>query len=190
MRRWVLAGVVAVAVAGGVPALSGPAVASEGGGSLHPLVRSASDRVALSDDVASAKWATGKPIDDPEREQRVLDNAGRRAVGLGLDPAEVQGIFRDQIEASKLVQRGWHHHWTVHREDQPKQPPDLGRTRPEIDRLNGEILAQLRGTEVVRTAPGCDGRVHGAYWRVRVEQHLDALHANGLARALPSMCQR
>ena len=190
MRRCVLAGVVAVAFAGGVPAVSGPAVASEDGGSLHPLVRSASERVALSDDVASAKWATGKPIDDPEREQRVLDDAGRRAIGLGLDPAEVKRVFRDQIEASKLVQRGWHHHWTVHPEDQPQNPPDLGRTRPEIDRLNGEILAQLRGTEAVRTAPSCDGRVHGAYWRVRVEQHLDALHSTGLMRALPSMCER
>lgn len=190
MRRWVLAGVVAVAVAGGVPALSGGALASEGNGSLHPLVRSVSERVALSDDVASVKWATGKPIDDPERERRVLDDAGRRAIGLGLDPEEVKRVFRDQIEASKLVQRGWHHHWTVHPEDQPENPPDLGRTRPEIDRLNGEILGQLRGTEAVRATPGCDGRVRGAYWRVRVEQHLDTLHANGLARALPSMCQR
>lgn len=190
MRRWVLAGVVAVAVACGVPALSGGALASEGSESLHPLMRSVSERVALSDAVASAKWTTGKPIDDPERERRVLDDAGRRAIGFGLAPEEVKRVFRDQIEASKLVQRGWHHHWTVHPADQPGNAPDLGRTRPEIDRLNGEILAQLRGTESVRTTPGCGGRVHGAYWHVRGEKHLDALHANGLARALPSMCQR
>ncbi|GAA4853484.1 chorismate mutase [Saccharopolyspora rosea] len=183
--RWV-GGVVAVIVAGGVAA--GVPASAARAESLDPLVRSAAERVATSDQVAAAKWGTGQPIDDPAREQQVLDGVARRSVELGLDPEETERVFRDQIEASKLVQRGLQEYWAAHPDRQPTERPDLGRVRPEIDRLNDELLTELRDTEQVREHASCGGRLLAAYRHVDADMRLDALHRAGLGRALPSVC--
>ncbi|RRO13286.1 chorismate mutase [Saccharopolyspora rhizosphaerae] len=175
--------VVGVAVVAAVLGLGAPAQAE---GALDPLVGSAAERVVLSDQVAAAKWGTGSPIEDPEREQQVLDGVAARAVELGLDPEEAKRVFRDQIEASKLVQRGLHAHWSAHPDEQPTERPDLGEIRPELDRLGEAILVVLRDTDDLREGASCPGLLVSAY--AHSAHDLDALHQTALGRAVPLIC--
>ncbi|GAA4621083.1 chorismate mutase [Saccharopolyspora hordei] len=180
MRSLLVTGAVVVALA--TPAHADPA-------SLDPLLHAAAERVATSDQVAAAKWGTDQPIEDPAREQQVLDSVAREAVELGLDPEEAKRVFRDQIEASKVVQRALHSHWAAHPDEQPTERPDLGEVRPVIDRLNDEVLRELRDTEQLREHPSCDGRLASTFVRTRHELRLDPVHTAGLARAVPSLCR-
>ncbi|SFS46830.1 chorismate mutase [Saccharopolyspora flava] len=173
-------------VGGAVLAMLGLGAPAQAEGALDPLVGSAAERVVLSDQVAAAKWGTDSPIEDPEREQQVLDGVAARAVELGLDPEEATRVFRDQIEASKLVQRGLHAYWTAHPDQQPTERPDLGEIRPELDRLGEAILVQLRDTDELRDGPSCTGHLLSAY--AHTAHDLDALHQAALGRATPSIC--
>jgi chorismate mutase len=156
---------------------------------LLPLVRLSAERLLLADKVAAAKWGTGQPIDDPAREQQILDYVARRSVELGIDPVVAQRIFRDQIEAGKIVQRGLFQSWAADPGRQPTQRPDLSReVRPVLDRITNELLDQIKDTAPVRARPSCEGRLIGAYGRVGREDRLDGLHWAGLARALPDVC--
>jgi chorismate mutase len=155
---------------------------------LLPLVGSAAERVEVADLVAAAKFPD-QPITDPVREQQLLDMAKARAAELGLDPDATVRFFRDQIEASKVVQYGLFAQWTAHPEQAPTDKPDLpGEVRPIIDRINAELLDELVDTEATRAGRDCGGRLGAAVVVTDVRRHLDALHREGLQRAVPSVC--
>ncbi|WP_414935532.1 chorismate mutase [Amycolatopsis sp. cmx-11-51] len=78
-----------------------PAPASASSGSWT-LTEPAAQRVRIADKVAAAKFGTPSPIDDPVREQQILDSVAAKAPGLGLDSGGVVRFFRDQIEANKV----------------------------------------------------------------------------------------
>lgn len=157
---------------------------------LHPLVDLAAQRLATADLVAAAKYGTGSPIDDPAREKQVLDDVARQARDLGADPAATVRIFRDQIEANKVVQRELHRRWDADpsQAPTPEERPDLAEVRAEINRVNGELVRGIATSPAARTAPSCRGLVVAAGVRVRGERQLDALHVVALGRALPSVC--
>lgn len=156
---------------------------------LVPLTELSAERALLSDEVAAAKWGTGKPIADPAREQQLLDEVARRSTAMGLDPAAAARVFRDHIEASELVQRSLHQRWTAHPGEAPTEHPDLPtEVRPELDRITTELLEQLRNTSAARERPSCPGHLMSSIRHVDHAQHLDALHRTALARSLPSAC--
>jgi chorismate mutase len=157
--------------------------------SLEPLTRLSAERVLIADQVAAAKYGTGQPIDDPAREQQVLDTAAAQAKALGTDPDEVVAIFRDQIEASKVVQRGLFKLWDADPSKAPTSRPDLAVIRVEINRIGGELVQAIADTDATRTSPGCDGQLLAAYLRTDRTMRLDALHAIALGRALPHVCE-
>ncbi|GAA4858569.1 gamma subclass chorismate mutase AroQ [Saccharopolyspora cebuensis] len=179
MRRLLLAAATAT-----FALVTTPAAAASG--TLDPVLDPAADRIATADLVAAAKWGTGKPIEDPARERQVLDRVSRRAAELGVDPDVAVRVLRDQIEASKLVQRAWHGHWAAHPDQRPERRPDLGEVRPEIDRATEAILLGLRATAEVRTGPSCPSALAAAYHRTA--EDLIPLHRLGLARASTSLC--
>ncbi|NKR26227.1 chorismate mutase [Rhodococcus hoagii] len=155
---------------------------------LVPLVSAVSERLSIADAVAAAKWGTGKPIDDPAREAEVLRAVAEQARGQGLDPARVTQIFRDQIEASKDVQRGLFAYWGVVPQAVPEPRPDLAAVRPVLDRLNAEIVTRTDEERHVLAGPRClSDLVAGAAEVVGAERP-DALHQAGLVRALRSVC--
>ncbi|WP_329519372.1 chorismate mutase [Spirillospora sp. NBC_01491] len=157
---------------------------------LAPLVGLSADRLALADEVAAAKWGTATPIEDPVRERAVLDDVTARSAALGLDPDAAVRVFRDQIEAGKLVQRGLHRRWTARPSTAPSRRPDLGKeVRPALDRLTGAILAELQRTAHVRASASCAPELIEASARAGTERRLDVLHRSGLTRALPSVCR-
>ncbi|WP_329597215.1 chorismate mutase [Streptomyces pseudovenezuelae] len=156
---------------------------------LHPVVELASERLATADLVAAAKWGTDSPIDDPAREQQVLDNVAAQAQQLGADPDEIRVIFRDQIEANKTVQRGLFQRWTDHPDQAPTTKPDLSVVRQEINRITSALVQSLADTSEDRGTFACRPELALAAFQVRYENHLDGLHTRALVRALPSVCR-
>lgn len=181
-----------MALSGAAPAVaqpSAPVRAATVAPGLTPLTELFAERLLLADKVAAAKYGTDKPIDDPVREQQILDDVSARAVGLGLDPDAVAAVFRDQIEANKLVQRGLYARWDAHPEERPTERPDLVKeVRPALDRITTQLLAALQETEELRGGPSCEPRLRGAAIRSAFGHRLDPLHVAGLVRALPSVC--
>ncbi|MEV0375256.1 chorismate mutase [Streptomyces sp. NPDC050636] len=155
---------------------------------LRPLAALSAERLATGDLVAAAKWGTGGPIDDPVREQQVLDAVAEQARRLGADPAVTVRIFRDQIEASKVVQRGLHRKWDADPSQAPVERPDLQEVRKEINRINGELVRAIAGSEDARSAPSCGPVLTAAAVHVRHERFLDGLHTVALTRSLRSVC--
>ncbi|MFI9587769.1 chorismate mutase [Streptomyces sp. NPDC052236] len=156
---------------------------------LAPLVGLAAERVLLADQVAAAKYGTDSPIDDPSREKQVLDAMAEEARGLGLDPAEATAVFKDQIEANKLVQRELFLAWDSGTARPPEHRPTLAEIRPLIDSVNHRLLAELSATDAVRDEARCVVRLVTAERTVTGRLRLSPLHKTGLLRALPSVCR-
>ncbi|MEU0842647.1 chorismate mutase [Streptomyces sp. NPDC005962] len=199
--RLVLIAAAAAAVlaggAGGAVAAPAPPPASSSAsssapsshGALRPLAGLAADRLLVADQVAAAKWGTDSPIDDPAREQEVLDAVAEQAREVGGDPVATSRIFRDQIEASKVVQRGLYRRWQADPATAPTERPDLAKVRLEINRINGELVHAIADSADARTAPSCPARLLAGALATGHEKRLDGLHAVALTRALPSVCE-
>lgn len=156
---------------------------------LRPVAALSAERLATADLVAAAKWGTDSPIDDPAREQQVLDSVAAQAQRAGADPDEVRRVFRDQIEANKLVQRGLYRRWTAHPDEAPTTKPDLGVVRQKINRINTDLVTALADSTPLRTAPTCEPELALAVVAVHHEQHPDLLHTGALVRSLASVCR-
>lgn len=74
---WLTRVAVVSAMAGTLFAGGAPAVAADRH-TLVPLVDLAAQRVLVGDKVAAAKFGTDQPIDDPAREQQILDSVAAR----------------------------------------------------------------------------------------------------------------
>ncbi|MET7476790.1 chorismate mutase [Streptomyces sp. NPDC005648] len=181
-------GITAIAAAA-LLALPGTATAAPWTSPLQPVASLAADRLATADLVAAAKWGTDSPIDDPAREQQVLDTVAAQARQIGADPDEIRRVFRDQIEANKLVQRALFAEWTAHPEKAPTTKPDLNVVRQTINRINTDLVQSLADTTPERTAPTCDPELAVAVIEVHHEKHPDHLHTKALIRSLASVCR-
>lgn len=157
---------------------------------LAPLADLAAQRVQIGDKVAAAKFGTDQPIDDPAREQQILDSVAARSIELGIDPAATVRFFRAQIDANKVVQRGLYALWTEHPELRPTDRPDLiNEVRPELDRITTELLNELRATAGIRDATvECLAHLAFAATAALVRHHLDALHRHAFTVALGPVC--
>jgi chorismate mutase-like protein len=166
--------------------------AADGHGALGvfgPLTDLVIQRLVLGDQVAASKFGTGQPIDDPVREQQELAAVRQRALAMDLDPDATVAFFGDQINASKIVQRGLFARWTTHPDQAPTSRPDLGTLRATLDALTTELLQQLQATQSVRQpSVSCavqliEGAVSG-----EIVRRLDSLHRRALDTALHSVC--
>ncbi|MFE7131433.1 gamma subclass chorismate mutase AroQ [Streptomyces sp. NPDC057638] len=198
LRHTLTATVAATALAlSAAPALAAPAAADRSTAAVsaghHAQLRSlaslSAERLATADLVAASKWGTDKPIDDPAREQVVLDTVRAQAAALGADPEATVRIFRDQIEANKLVQRGLHRLWTEDPAKAPAERPDLDQVRKEINRVTTELVRAIAASADARAASTCWGVLAVSALQVKVEKRLDRLHTRGLVRAVPSVCE-
>ena len=111
------------------------------GNSLTGLI---GERLSLMTGVARAKWNNGSAIEDPVREQQLLNDVGSKAQALGLSAEWAQHFFRLQIEAAKEVQYCLFAQWTAAGQKPFQEVQDLRTTiRPELDRLTVQILQEL-----------------------------------------------
>jgi chorismate mutase len=155
---------------------------------LRTIADLSAQRLATADLVAAAKYGTGSPIDDPAREKQVLDAVAQQARDLGADPDATVRIFRDQIEANKLVQQELFRRWEADPSQGPKERPDLTEVRQEINHVNDALVHAVADSARARSAPYCGGLLTVSAAHVRLERQLDALHTAALARSLPSVC--
>lgn len=158
-------------------------------GPLGPLTELVIQRLLVSDQVAAAKFGTGKPIDDPAREKQELDAVRQSAMSLGIDPDATVSFFQQQISASKVVQQGLFDRWTAHPDQAPTSRPDLGTIRTELDQLTTELLQQLVARQPVLSHEfSCRVELGLADATGALAHHLDRLHRNALGVALTNTC--
>ena len=145
-------------------------------------------RLALADTVAATKWASGAAIDDPAREQVVLETVSQLALNRDLDPAYVRTVFRDQIEASKTVQRGLFAQWRLPGQTAPAATPDLSAVRAAINELNFAIVDELAASRGIVTTLRCPPELVASTTRTAADLGFDPLHVAALVQAGASVC--
>lgn len=178
------------AISKGAPPTADQRVASSPPGNpLADLAMLAVKRINTGDEVSAAKFGTPQSIDDPVREQQVLNAVATQSSTLGINPAESTQFFRDQIEASKVVQRGLYQLWTAHPELRPTTKPDLTKkVRPELDLLTDDIMRQLKATAAARHANAQHCGTQSSQAFDDAAKSLDQLHRQALTVALRSVC--
>ncbi|MFI7387295.1 chorismate mutase [Streptomyces sp. NPDC049813] len=181
-------------VAADVPARAGAAGATVEAagplGGLGPLTDLVIERLRVGDDVAASKYGTDAPIEDPAREEQVLEQVRQQAVLAGVAPEAAVAFFRDQITASKAVQRGLFARWTAHPGQAPTTRPDLDRIRERLDGLTTALLHELKETEGVRARPlACAAHLALASGVGAAGEQLDGLHRRALETATRSVCR-
>jgi chorismate mutase len=155
---------------------------------LTNLIALSSQRLALAEPVARWKWAHHEPITDQPREAALLAGIDSRAKAAGIDPIFAQAFFRDQIEASKVVQNALFDNW---RKARPPEgtPPDLARdTRPKLDRVTNALLTALARVEPLRHADDCPLRLANSIARWKHLTRYDSAQNAPLERALAHVC--
>ncbi|WP_052688847.1 gamma subclass chorismate mutase AroQ [Williamsia herbipolensis] len=163
------------------PTTSLPMTSTPGAGAIvAPVV----DRLLLADAVARSKWVTHSAIDDPARERAVID-----AAVAGASPAtadRVRAVVRDQIEASKTVQRGLFAGWRAAPWTAPRADTDLSSTRRRISDLTTDIVARVVGHDP--RDPACLADVASATLRTVAERALTPLQTVASVQAERSLC--
>ncbi|ANY23159.1 gamma subclass chorismate mutase AroQ [Gordonia terrae] len=184
--RGFLVGLIATVMMLLAPPLAGAAPSTQIG--LTGLTEAMAGRLALADSVAATKWASGAAIDDPAREQVVLDTVSQLALDRDLDPAYVRSVFRDQIEASKTVQRGLFARWQLPGQTAPPATPDLGPVRTAINAFTVAIVDELAAARGLVTSLRCPPELVAATGSTAVGLGFDPLHIGALIQAGSSVC--
>jgi chorismate mutase len=154
-----------------------------------PLVRHLADRVMTADQVALSKWDSGRPVHDPQREAQVIANAVAAAPAYGLAAKDVEDLFTDQMEASKQVQYARLDAWKRQGGAPAWERQSLSdEIRPRLDRLQVEIMEDLRHLAPARKAADCPARLADAVERVARREAFDDVHRAALDRAVARVC--
>ncbi|HEX6451770.1 MAG TPA: gamma subclass chorismate mutase AroQ [Trebonia sp.] len=112
--------------------------------SLDAIVVLIAKRLALAADVAAAKFIGGGQVDDPAREEQILDWVADRLPDGRVGRETGISFFHDQIAANKVIQRGLHSHWRANPGDSPRQWHGLsGEIRPRLNVINRHMLLLL-----------------------------------------------
>jgi chorismate mutase len=121
---------------------------------LDSLVKLAAKRVVLGVDVAAAKFVAGQRIHDPAREGEILGRVASRLNGAGTGQEIWVAFFRDQMEASKVIQRGLRDRWLEYPWELPLSLRNLAaEIRPELDVINEDMLSLLANIEGMPPVP-------------------------------------
>jgi chorismate mutase len=159
---------------------------------LRPLVESSAQRLAIGDQVALSKWDSGKSVEDSARESAVISNAVAEGQQANLAAADVTRFFKAQIEANKLIQYELLARWRRAGSAPPHAPVDLtGTIRPELDRLQTTLIAELAAAEPVLDSNECAKEVARAVGHYALEHQFDPadLPVLALDRAMAGFCR-
>lgn len=188
VRRCVEFAVVAAVVAGMSGSLVAPAAQAEPESPLIPLVDAAAQRLQTADAVAAYKYRTGGAVDDPKREQQVIDSVTAAAGANNIDPAYVGNIFRNQIDATTSVEYTRFAQWKIDPGAVPATAPDLAETRLTIDRLNQTMVREMAARWDALHAPTCAADREAAVTAVTDSRALDPVYQTALAYATHAYC--
>jgi chorismate mutase len=130
-----------------------PSVAAADAARIDHLLVLIDQRLAVAPMVAKAKWNSGGAINDPPREQLILDAVAAQA--KSLDAGFVRRFFQAQFDASKALQLGLHAQWRRQGAGNFSDAPDLGRdVRPVLDQLTPQLIAALGQIQPLLAQPG------------------------------------
>jgi chorismate mutase / prephenate dehydratase len=68
------------------------------------LIRFLADRVKVCEAIGVAKKAKGLPVRDATREKDVYRRVTQQAVSLGLNPVQVEAVYREIVNMCSSVQ--------------------------------------------------------------------------------------
>jgi chorismate mutase len=146
-------------------------------------------RLAFAKQVALAKWDSGKAVEDRAREQNLLSKAMAEAEHRGLIVVQVEQWMRDQMEANKLIQYALLAQWRRVGLAPIESRSDLVTVvRPQLERLQNNLLQQWVQTQRWRAQPACPellAKLTLAYTR---QHKMDTVYALALDRALANVC--
>jgi chorismate mutase len=178
---------VAVFAIGGM----GTACAQSAVEQLQPLVATTAQRLMIGEQVALAKWDSGKAVEDAPREEQVILGATKDGVAKGLDEASVSNFFKAQIEANKFVQYALLADWYRAGKAPEHAPVDLLKViRPQLDEVQKTLIAELVDTAAVRTSKTCHADLAKAIGKyVSTHAHDGGpINAETLDRSLAGAC--
>jgi chorismate mutase len=169
----------------------GAAYAQNAAEQLQPLVETTARRLMIGEQVALAKWDSGKAVEDAPREAQVILGAAKDGVAEGLDEASVSNFFNAQIEANKFVQYSLLADWYRAGKAPEHAPVDLLNViRPQLDEVQKSLIAELVDTATVRSSKTCHADVAKAVGKyVSTHPHNGGpINAATLDRALAGAC--
>lgn len=116
-------------------------------------VQAVAERNATARDVAAHKFTVDRPIEDPVREAAILVRKREQAVAAGLDPDDVVQVYRQLMEANKLLQHVAFHGY--HLGERPHPAPPLDVTRQRIDAIDERLFTAWPRVAAARQAAAC-----------------------------------
>jgi chorismate mutase len=155
---------------------------------LLELVDAATQRLQTADPVAASKWQTGGSIEDPQRVEQVLRAVSTDATSRGADIDFVRRIFTDQIDATEAIEYTRFAQWKLDPASAPAAAPDLAASRATIDRLNGEMVAQVALNWSVLRSADCIATLDDAKTAVANARMLDPVYQQALGFSTHSYC--
>jgi chorismate mutase len=158
---------------------------------LHPLVETSARRLVIAEQVALAKWDSGAAVEDLPREAQVIRDAVRDGDSRRLDPTLVSNFFKAQIEVNKVIQYSLLADWRRSGRAPAHAPIDLVATiRPELDRLQAALIAELADTVAIRASTSCRADLAKAIGKYILEHkhEVGPLQSIALDRALAASC--
>jgi len=158
---------------------------------LQSLVDTSVHRLLIAQQVALAKWDSGAEVEDLPREAQIITAAVRDGASRGLDPTSVSNFFNAQIEANKVIQYSLLADWRRAGAAPAHAPIDLVATiRPELDRVQAALIAELTDTVAIRASTTCRADVAKAIGKYAlVHKHeVGSLQLIALDRALAASC--
>jgi chorismate mutase len=158
-------------------------------GALTKLIDDAAQRLQTADPVAASKYVTGGAVDDPAREQQVLDSVSGLAENRQLDPGFVHDVFRDQIDATDSLEHSRFAAWKINPGSAPNAAPDLAASRDAIDELNKAMVDDIADDWNTLQASTCRADLDHAKAAVATMRHLDASYRQALDYAVHRYCR-
>lgn len=166
-----------------------PACADGDDTALTNLIALVSQRLSLAEPVAHWKWEHHKPITDAPREAALLSDVQKRAAAAGVDPEFAHAFFRDQIDASTEVQKALFDTWRTSQAPAGAAPDLAAVTRPQLDRLTGQLIGALVQVQPLRAAADCPTRLGRALANWKQLTRYDASRAGAINDALGHVCE-
>ena len=157
-------------------------------GAIEALVRLASERIAIADDVALTKWDSHRPVLDAERENAVIAEVTQSVPHYAVESSDVVVFFRAQIEANKWVQYQDLNRWQLQGCAPNKPRPNKPQLRQQLDALQQAILQQLAAVHALSGLPQCRLETARAISLYAKHAGLDKVHRLALVRALGDFC--
>lgn len=172
-----------------VNAASDVPAAAANSGPLTRLIDEAAQRLLTADPVAASKYLTGGAIDDPAREQQVIDSVTASASAKHIDADFVRDAFRNQIDATDSLEHSRFAAWKIDPGSAPKSAPDLSTTRNAINNSNEAIVDDMAAQWNVLQAPTCPADLDDAKAAAIALHHLDPLYQHALDYAVHGYCR-